>query len=164
MPKISPDFEIASVEVPVQEPLPRKTVDQVLEPVATAKPAVMAAAPMAIAPSSGSDLSVTDVRVGEHPGKTRLVMDLSAFAPKYSADLDNAERVLVIDLPGAAWDAATSRALDNSPVVKAYTAQSTDTGTRVVVELKTNAKLTMNTAMAPNSVHGNRIVLDVSAL
>lgn len=104
---------------------------------------------------------VTALRVGEHPGKTRLVLDVSA-ASKFSADMDANENILVVELPSVSWSAPMHKAFDSHSILKSYTAQSSAEGTRLVIEMKGPAKLAMKSALAPNDVYGHRIVLDVA--
>jgi len=51
--------------------------------------------------------SVFDVRIGKHPDKTRVVLDLDGRTA-YRARLANGGRALVITLPNAQWDAGPS--------------------------------------------------------
>jgi hypothetical protein len=117
--------------------------------------------PVAAKPAIGGALTVSGLRVGDHPGKTRLVLDLNGSS-KFTADLDPAENILVIELPGAGWSAAAQKSFGNHPLLKAYSTQSANGSTRLVIELKKAAKLGMKTAMAPNATYANhRIVLDL---
>ena len=127
------------------------------------KPAMTKAVPAKTKPAVGGPLRVTSVRMGQHPGKTRFVMDLSQAAPKYTAEIDNAEKLLIVELPGAGWSAAAAKTFTAHPLIKGYSAQPAGDGTRLVMELKKPAKLVMNTAMKPNAVHGHRVVLDIAA-
>tara|TARA_B100000780_G_scaffold276383_2_gene244844 strand:+ start:686 stop:1672 length:987 start_codon:yes stop_codon:yes gene_type:complete len=124
---------------------------------AKAKPQ-MAAAP---APTQGGSV-VKNIRLGEHPGKTRLVLDLTGET-KYRMDLDNDEHLLLIELSDAGWSAAGQK-LMNHPLIKGYTTQkSPDGGTILALELKKSAKIIGSSALRPNSKYGNRIYLDLAA-
>ncbi|MAF98105.1 MAG: hypothetical protein CMH26_05660 [Micavibrio sp.] len=109
----------------------------------------------------GGPLRVVAVRTGRHPGKTRFVMDLSNAA-KFSYNLDNAEKILLVELPGIGWDTAAQRSFGKDPMVKSYSAQVDGENTRLLIELKKNAKVTMAQSFAPNHVHGHRLVLDIA--
>lgn len=56
-------------------------------------------------------------RLGEHPDKTRIVLELSGN-PVYTAKVENGQ--LVVDLPGTAWDPAREWTTDSAPLVYAY--------------------------------------------
>ena len=133
-----------------------KTIDQVVAKASKKSPKMVKKA-------VGGPLRVLGVRVGEHPGKTRFVMDLSNTAPKYSVDIDNTEKLAVVELPGTGWEAAMSNTLKKSAFVQSYSVQKTDSGSRVVILLKKPAQLAMNSAMKPNHVHGHRIAFDLVA-
>jgi hypothetical protein len=109
---------------------------------------------------SGS--SVTGIRVGEHPGKVRIVLDLSG-ASNFSAEIDNNEKVLLVDLPNTAWTTDMEKVFKN-PLVKAYIAQKNENGVTLAVKLAAPAKLVMSTKLPPNQTYGHRIALDVGAL
>ncbi len=145
---------------------PRKTVDEVMEVVKKPKAATQSPMKMdAAAVARSGELQVTGVRVGEHPGKTRLVLDLSGPASKYTADLDNDEKILLVDLPATSWSGASSKVFSNSPVLKSYSAQSVEGGgTRLAIELKRAVKVSLSAAMKPNAVHGHRVVFDLSGI
>jgi len=113
-------------------------------------------------PKSGGPLAVSAVRVGEHPGKTRMVLDTTG-TPKFTYDLDNTEHLLVINLPGSGWSAATQKTFKSHPLIQSYTAQDSGNGTSLVIELKKSARVVYSSTMAPNHVHGHRVVFDVAA-
>lgn len=155
--------QLAKAEAqPVPPPPFYQDNQKALAPQAQVKPAAppvnKAPAPAAIA-SSGP--SVVSVRMGSYPDKTRLVLDLSA-ASKYSYDVDNNERLLIIDLPGAAWTAEMQKSFAGNPLVKGYSAQSANGGTTVAVELARPAKVTNTAQLAPNATYSaHRIFLDI---
>ncbi|MBX2834687.1 MAG: hypothetical protein KTR28_06920 [Micavibrio sp.] len=113
------------------------------------------------APSNSGPLRVTGVRTGVHPGKYRFVMDVSG-TPKFSYELDNAEHLLVVELPGTEWDAAAKKSLGGNPIVSGYSAEKADDKVLLVITLKGDAKVTMAKSYKPNSTYGNRIVLDIA--
>ncbi len=113
----------------------------------------------------GGPNAVVAVRRGEHPGKTRLVMDIKQKAQvKY--DLDNNEKVLLVEMPGVGWDAKTESVFKDHPLIKSYAAQgSSSAGTTVAIELKKPAKVLLSTVLGPNSTNPNhRYVLDIAPL
>lgn len=113
---------------------------------------------------AGGPPNVTQVRTGAHPDKTRMVLDINAPA-QFRYDLDNNEKLLLIDLPGINWSAPRQQKLARNPLVSGYTAQASgDGGTMLVVELKQPAKVLRSKALPPNDRYGHRIYFDIAPL
>jgi hypothetical protein len=137
------------------------------DPMALAEDDVAAPAP-APAPtpapkSTPSGLSVLDLRLGEHANKTRLVFDLSG-ATSFRADLDNAEKILIVEIEKAAWNAAASKTL-SSPMVQSYSTQPLDggNGVRVILVLKKNATISSQSMLKPEGTQSkHRLVIDLA--
>lgn len=161
--------EVGALRREMQLILPelRQLIAQKQAQAAVVKPqAVVAQAklkPSVHAPVSQGVAKLTGIRAGEHPGKTRLVMDTGSKTP-FHYDLDNTEKVLIIELPEAS-SAGTplSATLSKSPFVQSYALQATDKGSRVVIQLKQPVKVAASEIGATNGV-GHRIVFDLSSL
>lgn len=114
--------------------------------------------------NTAQPLSVMNLRTGEHRGKTRLVLDLNKPG-QFQYDIDNNEKLLVVQLPGAKWNAKTAGQIRRSPFVSAYSAQSLPGGgTVLVIQLKKQARVSDAKALKPNPQFGHRIYLDIAAL
>ena len=100
------------------------------------------------------------MRIGEHGNMTRLVIDLSG-AVSYSYDLDNAENLLVIELPGADWTGQQADTLKNSPLVQSWNVQAMENGqgSRLIINLRKGVKVMKDSALTSPS----RIVFDLGA-
>lgn len=109
-----------------------------------------------------ADSSVIGLRIGEHPGKTRIVLDLSAPA-QFTPDLDNEEKLLMIALPGTAWAAENSRTIKN-PLIRSWSVQKSGEGSTLAIDLGKPAKIIMSTSLPPSEDAGNRIVIDIAPL
>lgn len=136
----------------------------------TATPPVSLAAPVAKAqpvsytPPAVDMKSIQGVRFGAHEGgKSRLVVDVSA-ASTFKFDIDNNERMLVLEIPGTAWNAGPlTRMVQDNPLVQSMTASPDGQGgTRVVFMLQKPAKVLWSQAIPPAGMQGHRIVLDVA--
>lgn len=140
--------------------------DQLRKAEAAGKPAAAKAAPEQVTaqPDSGAS-AVKNLRVGEYPGKTRLVLDLSGPSP-YKTELDNDEKVLLVQIPQAGWGAEQRKSLASHPLVAGYTAQpASGGGTTLAIELKKPVKILANAALPPNATYKNhRIFIDLNAL
>ena len=124
----------------------------------------VASASSAIAPASGGLAHVKMLRTGEHPGKTRLVLDLDASAD-FKYELDNKQGLLVIRLPSAQWNAPNERVFKNSRILQAYAAKpAKGGGALVALKLKGPAKVLASSKLGKNAAGDYRIFLDVAPL
>ncbi len=107
-------------------------------------------------------VAVKSVRIGEHPGKTRIVLDMDGKAG-HKLDLDNQEKILVVDLPGTGWKAALQNAVASSPTLLSYRAEPSDTGgTMLIFQLKAAVSVAYDGTMENSDGAGQRIVIDLS--
>lgn len=157
--EIKPAAPVPEAKAPAEPPKKAEKAEQPV--VSESKP--VAEVPPAKAGAPSGALSVTGVRVGDHPGKTRLVFDLTG-PTKFTAELDAAENLLVVELPGASSGLAAEKNFGGHPLLKSYSAQSSPEGTRLVFELKKSARLAMKTSMLPNPTYmHHRVVIDLAA-
>ncbi|QQG36915.1 MAG: hypothetical protein HYS17_03850 [Micavibrio aeruginosavorus] len=63
------------------------------------------------------------VRIGEHPDRLRLVMELSGPV-RYTVQEGDDPGEMVIDLPDVAWDALTVWRVESSPVIQSFSAEA----------------------------------------
>lgn len=109
------------------------------------------------------EVEVRSVRIGEQAGGvTRIVLDTTAPA-RINYDLDNAEHILVIELPDTLWKAERSGAVSKSDVVASFAADGDPKSSRLVVQLKQKAKVTTTARLAPSGASGHRVYLDLRA-
>ena len=129
-------------------------------------PGTPVAIPAAYTPPAINVTSIQNVRFGNHDGgKSRMVIDVSA-ASSFTFDVDNQEKLMVVEIPGTVWNAGPiTRQLQDHPLVQSMTSSPDGTGgTRVVLQLKTSAKVLWSQAIPPAGAQGNRIVIDISSL
>jgi hypothetical protein len=182
-PASAPDETQRLLNAPVSSDTPA-TADQVIAPSSTANsaplplgpaatepvtpPPAPAPVPAAKAPVSKpvapvtDGLRVTDIRFGEHPGKTRIVLDVSA-ATSFTADLDNNEHILVIEMPDAGWAAALNKIPAAHKLIASYKTQALgDKGTLLILSLKKDSSLLYKGTMKSADGKGIRIILDLA--
>lgn len=112
-----------------------------------------------VSTSSGA-ANVKKLRIGEHTDKTRIVFDLNRMT-SYRYDLDNNEKLLIVEFPDAAWSARTQWSSSKAPLLASYSVQPMDngTGSRIIIQLKKTAGVVYeDTLKGPP-----RIVIDVAA-
>lgn len=131
------------------------------------KPAVKAAAPKEVkklvkpAAAKNGPLKVNQVRIGEQAnGNSRIVLDTSAPA-KINYDIDNTEKILVIEVPDASWAAQQAQSLKNSTLISSYKAESDATGSHLIVQLKGEAQVLSASRLDPEKDAGYRVFLDI---
>lgn len=153
---LTPTARVQPAPVPVPAP-----------PVAV-QPTVQAAAPVAqpaaYTPPAINVAAVQGVRLGNHEtGKTRMVFDVSK-ASTFTYDVDNAEKILVIEIPSTVWNAGpVTRNFMENPLVKSLAASPNGQGgTRIVVQLSAPAKVLWSQAIPPAGLQGDRIVFDLA--
>jgi hypothetical protein len=99
------------------------------------KPAVTSA------PTAGTTGTVNGVRIGEHGTKTRFVIDISGKTkPEFKYDLDNGEKLLLVDLPTMGWAGSQSgKGGAAAPLVEGWTVQpGQNGGSTLAIQLKKN--------------------------
>lgn len=135
--------------VPAQEPAASSApaAAPVMPSTAGVAPSATAAATSQPPASAPSGPVVTGIRVGEHPDKVRIVLDLTGSSG-YSADLDNDEKILVIELPDAGWTAASQQELAANPLLASYHTEALgDHGTMLILQLKKASSIAYKAAM-----------------
>jgi hypothetical protein len=142
-----------------------------VKPAASAPVVAPAAAPVqpdAATPAAGKpvpiDTGVTAVRIGEHANKTRIVFDLSANTkPAFTYDLDNAEKLMLVELPSASW-AGKETGKPNSPLVAGWAVQKTVSGgSAVAIQLKKDARLLSTEFLKAEGKDPARLVIDIAS-
>jgi N-acetylmuramoyl-L-alanine amidase len=105
---------------------------------------------------------VTGIRIGVHPGATRVVLDLTEDARHTIFTLPNPYRV-VIDLPEVEWRLARPAPLDARGLVLRFRYGLFQPGTsRVVLDLGGPALVRKTFMLRPMANFGYRLVLDLS--
>jgi hypothetical protein len=148
--------------------LPPAPAEPVLAPTATLSDVdQMDAGAPGVPPASTPDISATQaampeikaIRTGEHPGNVnRIVLDLTA-ASSYTADLDNEEHLLVLEIPGANWAATSKGTFKKMPLLTSWSTEPLDNnqGTRLVIQLASSVEIASKSVMK----NPDRIVLDL---
>lgn len=145
--------------------------DTVMEPVRSAY-AVGASPParqqtsapaMPNAGAAGTANMVTGIRVGEHPDKVRIVFDVSGTAA-YTADLDNGEKILVVDMPESGWQAPSTAQYSKKSLLSSYRIDPAQNGRGniAVFQLKRNSRIIKQQQIPALSGGGSRIFIDLS--
>ncbi len=104
---------------------------------------------------------VTGMRVGDHANKVRLVFDASK-AISYSADIDNGEKIMVVDLPNSVWQGPTQERFGAGSPIKSYKVEKSGSGSIMVLQLRRSSSIVKKMVLDSLSGSGKRIVIDLS--
>jgi len=120
---------------------------QISKPVLDEKKAAAApSAPKAAVPGANA------VRIGTHDDYVRIVLDVAKGDPKFTSNLDDAEKVFTVDVPGATFPGGTQKV--SNPLVSSYSVQ----GTTIAFVLKGGTKV-LKTSVLKNPT---RIMIDLA--
>lgn len=118
------------------------------------------AAPKA-ASAPAANAQVQNLRIGEHDGKTRLVFDVTGPAA-YRYDIDNGEKLMIIELPGTGWTGPAQWTSGKAPLLASYTVSPSDGGgSRIIVQMKQAVSVVYETTIAGGAGDAFRIVIDL---
>ena len=163
---------LLSVETELQDLVSR--LDELLyEEQPVAAPTAITPAPMAekkktwsapekTAKSASGKANVNSIRFGQHKDKIRVVLDLTASS-KYSIDLDNNEKFLIVELPNTQWNAASSKNL-KLPLIKSYSTQALEngSGTRLILSLSKSSNVLKHQKLKASAKSNDRIYFDLA--
>lgn len=111
-----------------------------------------------------SAMEVSDVRIGAHPDKTRLVVELSEKVPYRIFTLPNPYR-MVIDLPQVEWNIGAKTSSRSSGVISSYRFGLFQKGnSRLVVDMKSPAQVLRHVLLPPSGKNKNRLVIDLKSV
>ena len=113
-------------------------------------------------PMNNGGVHVKELRTGTHPDKTRLVLDVSAKTG-FSVDIDNSERLLIVELPNSGWKGATEKNFSKSKLLNSYRVNSFgQNGSILIVQLKKGSSIIHKGSIPAGKGKPYRIVIDLS--
>lgn len=157
--------QATDMPAPLTPPVPQAAPQASAPPVAPVPVPAPAPAPTPAASPAAKTAAaaVTAIRIGQHPGKVRIVLDLKGKS-SYTADLDNAEKILVVELPEASWSAAAQQNFGGNPVIASYTTEAmSDGGTRLIIQVKSSTSIVYQGVMGAEGGADNRVIIDLGA-
>ncbi len=114
-------------------------------------------------PNTSGPTTITGLRIGVHKDKVRIVMDVTRKT-LYSADLDNGENLLIVELPDAGWSAAAQKSFGKTPLLKSYRIDPFNDGKGhiLVLELKGSSSIIKQMQIPALTGGGQRIFIDLA--
>ena len=104
-----------------------------------------------------------NLRVGEHADKLRIAIDTNKNF-KYSIDIDNEEKLIIVEIPEAKWVGKENVKFNDSPLLDSYTIESINDnkGTMVIISLKKATSILTQDNLSPdNTSPYHRIYFDL---
>jgi N-acetylmuramoyl-L-alanine amidase len=106
-------------------------------------------------------VDISNVRIGVHPDKTRMVVEIDGKVPYKIFMLSNPYRV-VVDLPEVGWKLAASSGNPGTGVVASYRFGLFQPGnSRLVVDIDRPVKLVNHVLLPATTKYPNRLVFDL---
>lgn len=111
---------------------------------------------------SGKDPVISNLRVGQHPDKIRLVLDMSNDLSFTIFQLPDPYRI-VLDLPQVSFDLPKTARTRSVGAVGGWRYGLFEPGTsRLVIDAKAPVKVAAAFVLPPSGDHGHRLVLDLA--
>lgn len=104
---------------------------------------------------------VQAVRIGEHPDKVRVVMDLSGPA-QYSLNYDPQTNSISVDMPASGWTARTNWQAKSGGVINSYTVEQTGGGTRMIMKVADGANIGTSGLLKAHAGKKDRLYIDIT--
>ena len=143
----------AAAQAPARDP-----ISGILQRQDAARPATV---PTQVRPPAAQAPVVMGARIGEHPDKTRLVLELSDPVTLRAFSLANPNRV-ILDLPEVGWRLGSPPVPSGRGVIKAYRYGVFRPGSsRMVIDLNRPVRLAETLVLPPAGGFGYRVVIDL---
>ena len=165
VPPVTAEAAATARAQPVPAPAPAAPpANQPAQIIPAQAPAPKAPASAKAEETKNTGLQVQTLRIGEHPDKTRLVLDASGPAA-YKSDLDNSENLLIVDLPDAGWAGAKEGSSAKSPLIKSLSVQPAENGkgSRLIIQLKKKAVLLNQSTLKAANGNPFKIIIDLKS-
>jgi len=115
-----------------------------------------------ISGSQARALDIQNIRIGTHPNKTRIVIDVSDIQDFRAFTLGDPNRI-VVDLPTFTWQATASNITKSSGISAIRSGQLDEQISRIVFDTDKPAQLLSVFALPASQTKPNRIVLDFTS-
>lgn len=127
-------------EIPIQvEKQPEKPKGQTPQPPPKQPP-----------PINYDGVIAQNLRAGEHADKVRIVLDTNQKTP-HSFDLDNNEKLILIEMPQAKWVGETKKRMPDSKLLESYEVEPINDGkgSLIIITLKKATNLIKENHLSP---------------
>lgn len=114
-------------------------------------------------PKQNGIATINKLRIGEHKGFTRIVIESSEKISPEIGKLDK-QNMMAINIPDSAWHADNKKFFPNKPLLVAYLAEQSANDknlTRLVFKFKKPVKTETGYIRATDSYKNHRLIIDV---
>ena len=93
-----------------------------------------------------------DLRAGEHADKVRIVIDTNERT-KFNIDIDNEEKLIIIELPDARWISSKSKIFEDSALLESYSIEPLNDGkgSMIILSLQKSTSIMQENRLSPTS-------------
>ncbi|PCK00431.1 MAG: hypothetical protein COA45_01235 [Zetaproteobacteria bacterium] len=115
-------------------------------------------------PPSHDGVVALNLRVGEHADKLRIVLDTN-HRTNFSIDLDNNEKLIIIELPEARWIDGNNKNFKHSKLLESLSVEPLNNGkgSMIVLSLKKTTQILREKRLSPDNDNAyHRIYFDLS--
>lgn len=109
-------------------------------------------------------IAAQNLRIGEHSGKVRIVID-SNKKTGFSVDLDNDEKLIIVEMPDAKWVGSKSKSFAHGKLVKSMEVEEINggKGSMIILSLKKGTSILKQSQLKPDSTSAyHRVYFDLS--
>jgi len=110
--------------------------------------------------SIGGPAQVQSVRIGQHPNKVRIVMDLSGQTP-YSLSHDPLSNSIFVELPYATWSARSNWKGVNAKILNNYKVEKAGQGTRLMLGVEDGVDIGASGLLKASGDKKDRLYIDI---
>lgn len=98
-----------------------------------------------------SGTAALNFRIGEHTNKVRVAFDTNNKIP-FDIDLDNEEKLIIIELPNARWEGKKSQAFKHSKLLESLSIEplNDNNGSLLVLSLRKQAQIVQEKILSPD--------------
>lgn len=166
----TPDITPQPIDLTARGPTPSLTVEQLNPEPPKPQEAVPKKPPKKKPPKTKKvlphyeDTIAENLRAGEHADKVRLVLDTNKNT-EFSVDLDNDERLIIIELPNARWIGKSAHKFSGSKLLDSYSVEPLggNKGSLVIIALRKNTKIQRQKRLKPDASNPyHRIYFDLT--
>ncbi len=156
VPGVKPALAVDSEGVPVPVAKPVRAIKQL-----AAAPAQIPREVAHVTQSRRPLSYATEIRSGRHPGKTRIVIEVTNIT-KYKVAIDELRNVLRIKMDDTQWDMEAQSSFWQSKLLGTYIARQQNDGSVLLeVRLKEPTKIVGTLILQPNKTSKYRVVVDL---
>lgn len=105
--------------------------------------------------------NITGVRIGRHPGKERVVLDLSRKT-SYNLNYDAQNNQIIVEMPNAQWSAKDVWQGKSNSIISQYQVEPFEKGVKMVMAVAKGAKVATSGLLNADKGKKDRLYIDIT--